>query len=369
MRARATGDAPVEWEKIHRIVLVRLRSIGDTVLMTPCLTALKQWRPTVHLAVVSEPLAAPLLDDHPAVDEVIVIERRGHLLGHTLERARLISRLRQKPYDLAVNLHGGPTATLLTALSGAAERLGYRGHRYSWMLTRRAPDPSVIWGRRCIHSVEQQIGLLKWAGLPLPAIPPPSLRVSESALQDVRRRLRGIRGPFALIHPAAAEESKRWSSHKFARVIRHLARCHDLPSVVIVARHEVHLAENIKGFATPAVHILSDLSIKEVIALTTQASLFIGNDSGPAHIAAATGCPTIVIFGSSNPDVWRPWGPAPHVVVRAEFDPQGARLPPAERIKHVRVEQVTDAADRLLAMLAAKTPPEGETVGEPVHGS
>lgn len=366
MRERARADAPLEWEKIHRVLLVRLRSIGDTVLMTPCLVALKQWRPTLHLAVVSEQLAAPLLEDHPAVDEVIVLDRRMNQLRDVVERLRVITTVRHQSYDLAVNLHGGPTAMVLTYLSGAPERLGYRGYRYGWMLTRRAPNPDVIWGKRPIHSVEQQIGLLKWAGLPIPTIPPTSLRVSEQALQSARRRLRhqGIRGPFVLIHPAATEESKRWSSHKFAQVIKHLARRYDLPSVVIVARHEAHLAENIKGFAASAVHTMSDLNIKEVIALAAQASLFIGNDSGPAHIAAATGCPTIVIFGSSDPDVWRPWGLTPHVVVHVASDPRGVRLPPAERIKHVRVEHVIEAVDRLLATLSLRDSADAEAVGE-----
>jgi ADP-heptose:LPS heptosyltransferase len=136
-----------------------------------------------------------------------------------------------------------------------------------------------------------------------------------------------------------------------------------------VARHEEHLAENIKGFAVSAVHTMSDLNIKEVIALAAQASLFIGNDSGPAHIAAATRCPTIVIFGSSDPNVWRPWGPTPHVVVQVAFDHGGVGLPPAERIKHVRVEHVVEAIDHLFSMSSVRDPADTKAVKETAQGA
>jgi lipopolysaccharide heptosyltransferase II len=335
-------------------LLIRLRSIGDTVLMTPCVTALKAWRPELQISVLSEATAAPLLEDHPQVDEVIVLEREGRWLSDGVSRWRVAQRLRERAFDAAFNLHGGTTATMLAALSRAPERIGYRGYRYSWLHTRRAPDPQQIWQKAAIHSAEQQLGLLKWCGVPIASPPPSSLRANEQAVASVHRRLRqmGLRGPFAVIHPAATHETKRWSASRFARVVQYLAAKHELPSIVIAAPHEGHITDAVKGFAGIAAHPVTDLTLKEVIALLRQAALFVGNDSGPAHIAAAVGCPTVVIFGASDPTVWRPWGAAPSAVVHTTRDHLGVPLPPHARIRHVRVEQVTEAIERVLASIA-----------------
>jgi len=356
VRSDRATHAELPWDRIRRVLLIRLRSIGDTVLMTPCLTALKTWRPELQISVLSEALSAPLLEDHPQVDEVIVVEREGRWLSDGVRRGQLARRLRERAFDAVFNLHGGTTATLLAFLSRAPERIGYRGYRYSWLHNRRAPDPSQIWQKSAIHSAEQQLGLLKWCGVPIASPPPSSLRASEQALVSVRRRLRqmGLRGPFAVIHPAATHETKRWSAAKFAHVVQYLAAKHELPSIIIAARHEGHITDAVKGFAGMAAHPLTDLTLKEVIALLRQAALFVGNDSGPAHIAAAVGCPTVVIFGASDPLVWRPWSTAPSAIVHTPHDHLGVPLPPEERIRHVRVEQVTEAIERVLASIAGE---------------
>ncbi len=348
------AHAELPWDRIRRVLFIRLRSIGDTVLMTPCLTALKQWKPELQISVLSEALSAPLLEDHPHVDEVIVLERDERGLRDGMRRWQLAKRLREQAFDAAFNLHGGPTATLLTYLSRAPERVGYRGYRYGWLHNRRAPDPPRIWQKAEIHSVEQQLGLLKWCGVPITTPPPTSLRANEHALMSVHRRLRqlGIRGPFVVIHPAATHETKRWSAYKFAHVVRYLAAKHDLPSIVLAARHEGHITDAVKGFAGMAAHPITDLTLKEVIALLSRAALFVGNDSGPAHIAAAVGCPGVVIFGASDPTVWRPWGTAPSAVVQATRDHMGVSLPPSERIRHIRVEHVIEAIERVLAAIS-----------------
>lgn len=343
-------DAVIDWTQVHRVLLIRLRSIGDTVLMTPCLTALKQFRPDLYVAVLLEKVSATLLKGHPQVDELILLDRTMNQWTDAAKRWHLIRRLRQGRFDVAFNLHGGPTATFLCCLSRARHGIGYRGHQYSFLLKHRAPDPEMIWQKREIHSVEQQLGLLKWAGLPIHEIPATSLYASDAALEHAVRRLSraGIHGPFALIHPAATSEDKRWPTPRFAQLIKHLARQHGLPSLVIGARHEAHLLDNLKGFAGRNASTVTDLHLKEVAALCSLARLFVGNDSGPAHIAMAMRCPTVVIFGASDHRVWRPWGETPHAVVRVETDLSGRRLDPSERIAHVSVEDVIEVVDRLL---------------------
>src|ERR1044072_2230764 len=160
----------LEWSEVDNVLLVRLRSIGDTVLMTPCLEALKTFRPEIKIAVVSEPLAAPLLEDHPLVDKLFIIE------ANFRSRIGLIKKLRHEKFAIAFNMHGGSTASFITRLSDANSTVGYAGHRYSSLLTARATAPDVILGRHEIHSVEQTLALLHWTGVPLPAFPQLSLR-------------------------------------------------------------------------------------------------------------------------------------------------------------------------------------------------
>ncbi len=227
----ASSGAALDWSLVRRVLLVRLRSIGDTVLMTPCLAALKSWRPDIRLTVLSEPLSAPLLEDHPHVDDLIVAPPG---LG---ARARILSRLRREQFDVAFNMHGGTTATFLTRLSGARRSVGYKGYRYSWMLDARAPAPDVILGRRLIHSVEQQLALLGWAGVPWPASGPHlSLAISGAAKASIKARLdeTGLGDArFALIAPSAAFEAKRWNAAGFAAVVDHFRDRYNLPSLVI----------------------------------------------------------------------------------------------------------------------------------------
>src|SRR5256885_11548099 len=103
------ANATSEWSRVQRVLLIRLRSIGDTVLKTPCLQALHEWQPSVEISVVTEPSAAPVLEGHSFIGQLFVT---GNGLS---SRLSLVARLRHEGFDLAFNLHGGTTAMLLTA--------------------------------------------------------------------------------------------------------------------------------------------------------------------------------------------------------------------------------------------------------------
>lgn len=316
-----------DWSAARNVLLIRLRSIGDTVLMTPCLEALKSWRPDLRIAVVSEPLAAPVIEDHPLVDHLIITEKS------LAARARLVRELRRTPYDIAFNLHGGTTATWLARFARVSCTVGYAGYRQSRRLDLRAPDPEVILGRQPLHSVEQQLALLHWAGVPWPLVRPQlSLGVSSQAESSVREkltaavahatRLRGLgepaRGRFAVIAPAAAFESKRWTAEGFAQVATHLRERWRLPSVVVAGPGQEPLANEVAARAEGAA--LCGLTLKELMALIGRSQIFVGNDSGPMHMAAALGRPLVAAFGSSNPNVWHPWTNSPYRLIGGRAD-------------------------------------------------
>ncbi len=331
-------DLP-DWSSVGKALLIRLRSIGDTVLMTPAIAALKAWRPDIEVTVLLEPLSASLADDHPLVNELIVVEKS------LPARARLIRELRRKRFDVAFNMHGGTTATLIAKLSGARYSVGYAAYGLSRLLTARAPAPDLLLGRSRIHSVEQQLALLHWAGVPWPdPVPRLTLRPSARAETAIRRRLdeAGLIKDFAVLAPAAAFEAKRWRAEGFAAAADYLGERWNLKCAVIAGPGQENLAREVAALTRSGARAVVGLSLKEVVALTHRASLFVGNDSGPMHIAAALGRPIVALFGSSDPAVWHPWGDSPYRIVGRRI---GAG---AVDIKNITDAEVIAAIDEIM---------------------
>jgi ADP-heptose:LPS heptosyltransferase len=296
----------------------------------------------MEISVVSEPLSAPLLEDHPLVDNLIIID------PSLSSRARAIARLRRSDFDIAFNMHGGTTASLIARLSGARRTFGYRGHRHTWTLTDRAPAPDAILLRDSIHSVEQQLALLHWSGLPWPTERPQlSLAVSEEAQARARKLAAEscISESFAIIAPSAATEAKRWRASGFAAVVEHLSERWNLSSIVIAGPGQEHVAREVSATARERPPVISGLSLKELMALTQRSAIFVGNDSGPAHIAAAFSRPMVVLFGSSNPQVWHPWTDSPYRIAQAENKDAIALIPESEVI--ASVDEVLEASAQL----------------------
>jgi ADP-heptose:LPS heptosyltransferase len=323
--------------------------------MTPCLEALKAWQPSVKISVVTESSAAPVLEGHSLVDHLFVT---GKALS---SRLSLAAELRSKAFDLAFNLHGGSTAMWLTAMSGAKHTFGFRGQRGSWLLSKRAPSPDVLLGRNAVHSVEQQLALLSFAGVPVPHHPRLSLSIDADASESARAKLISvgltpaslISGRFAIVAAGAAFESKRWDSRGFASVIDHLRNRWQLESVIIAGPGQEPLAGEVAGFSNSNPHVLSGISLAELKAVIgVFGRVFVGNDSGPMHIAAALDCPVVAVFGSSNPDVWHPWTNAPYRVLGGERGTPDNNI--RDSIDTVKADAVIEAVDQVLEPAATR---------------
>ena len=184
------------------------------------------------------------------------------------------------------------------------------------------------------------------------------MRSPDKGAKSISARLRaaalGETGtPFAVIHPAAAFDTKQWATERFARVADSLA-ARGLAIVAITASTEASVADKLKQHATSPIAAFTDLSLPEVTALLSKSRLFVGNDSGIAHMAAAVGAPSVVIFGSSNTTHWRPWAKAFSEVVVEELECQPChgyfceKFEEPECIKRVPVERVLASIERVL---------------------
>jgi predicted lipopolysaccharide heptosyltransferase III len=344
-----------DWETVERVLVVRLRSIGDTVLSTPSLYALKRFLPHARIDVLLEDWVAPVLMGHPHVDNIITVEK-----GRASSRLQIARHLRANRYDVVYNLHGGTTATLLTRATGAKHRVGFENYQYARLHNHLSPSSSFLWGREKTHSVEQQLALLGWTGVPVSDRPRTHLAVTEEAASTVSHRLgdAGLEGvPFVALHPAAAFATKQWSAEKFGQVAQELAN-RQLPVVVLTTPDQTDTVDELRRHTSGPVLSLSDLSLPEITALLAGARLFVGNDSGIAHMAAAVETPAVVIFGSSNRAHWRPWvsdapGAAAEIVFE-ELDCQPChgyfceKFAQPECILRVPVNRVMAAIDRVL---------------------
>ncbi|HEY0380375.1 MAG TPA: glycosyltransferase family 9 protein [Pyrinomonadaceae bacterium] len=350
---RPLAPARWDWREVRRVLVVRLRSIGDTVLATASLDALRRFLPDARIDVLLESWVAPVLEGFDSVDNVVTVER-----GSTRGRARVARLLRAARYDVAYNLHGGTTATLLTRATGARHRVGYASYQYNRLYNHAAPPSSALWGTEETHSAEQQLALLGWTGVPVSDRPRTRLAVTERAAASVGQKLRAARveeaRPLVLMHPAAAFETKCWAAANFARVAEDLA-ARGFQAVAIAAPDEGRVVSELAENSSARVVTFTDLSLPEVTALAARSRLFVGNDSGIAHIAAAVRTPSVVVFGSSNVAHWRPWASAPSEVVREELPCQPcpgytcAEFDAPECIRRVKVKSVLAAVQKVLA--------------------
>lgn len=333
----------IDWPKVRRVLVVRLRSIGDTVLATPSLIALKRFLPSARVDILLEDWVAPLLYGFEHVDDVIPVGRG------TKDRLRTAWKLRRTGYDVVFNLHGGTTSTFFTRATGARHRVGYSHYQYSFLYNHLLTSSSDFWDKPTTHSAEQQLALLGYVGVPVDDRPRTQLTVSKDALRSVEARFATIRQPrelleyvyeagsfqripempepgvtddiisnFALIHPAAAFATKQWSVEGFARVAEYLA-ARGIKRVAVATKAEGAVLASLANESRVPIVPFDDLTLPEITAIASRAKVFVGNDSGIAHIAAAVNTPTVVVFGSSNRDHWRPWTDAPNEIVYEEL--------------------------------------------------
>ncbi|HXG86596.1 MAG TPA: glycosyltransferase family 9 protein [Pyrinomonadaceae bacterium] len=344
----------IDWTKVNRILVVRLRSIGDTVLSTASLVALRRFLPEARIDILLEDWVAPVLEGFNAVDNVIQI--KGKNLSARLKTVR---ELRRNRYDVAFNLHGGTTATFFTFASGARYRVGFEDYQYNFLHNRLLSSSSDFWQKEFTHSAEQQLALLGFVGVPVSDKPKTRLAVTESAINSIEAKLaksaiRNSQSAIALIHPAAAFDAKQWATENFARVAEFL-QSKGFITVAVATPKEREVLENLKQYSHAPISTFDDLTLPEITALASKAKIFVGNDSGIAHLAAAVQTPSVVIFGSSNINHWRPWTDAPNEIVYAEKPcnhltgevRKGSENPKC--IFCVEVEAVCDAIEKVLA--------------------
>jgi ADP-heptose:LPS heptosyltransferase len=347
-----------------RILIIRLRSIGDIVLLTPALRLLKEWRPDLRISVMVEARFRELLQGNPTVEEIL-IPWAGTGVRKLVSRLAVIRELRRRGFALSVNLHGGPSSRQFVRWSGAPWRVGFAHYRGASLYNLLVPDAKILLHQQTVHTAEHQAAAFFYLGLPRQEIPRAQLfcAAGQAAWWEATRTSLEIPPgrAYAIVHPTALYKTKEWSPEGFARLGEYLESEAGLTPIYSCGPGEAAVVDAVEKAAGKRVRRLEGATLAQFAAALAGARLFVGNDSGPAHMAAALGRPLVVIFGSSSSPTWGPWPrPADGAAARVVQNPFDCNPCPGDRcykfarpecILSVTFDQVKSAVQELLAQV------------------
>jgi heptosyltransferase-1 len=287
------------------ILIVRLGALGDIVHTVPAAAALRQVFPEARIDWLVDARHRAMIDLITSVDRAVVLERPS--IASWMDVTR---RMRSAGYDVAIDFQGLMKSAVLARASGARRVIGFS----IWHLREKTARPfySEI-GRTGNghaaageHIIYKNLSLLGALGVRDDRVEFPLAEVESRALLDVRSALGGER-PFALINPGAAWPNKRWPPERFGEVAAFLHEIRSLPSFVLWGPGEEGLAGAVVERSGGAARVAPPTNLADVLALSRAASLMVSGDTGPLHIAAAAGTPTVSLFGPTDPHRNGPW--------------------------------------------------------------
>ena len=293
-----------------RILVIKLRAIGDVLLSTVVLPHLRAAYPAAKIDFLCEAAAADVVRGNGLVDSVVVFDpARDGSFG-------LISRVRTERYDLVIDLFGNPRSAILALFSGARRRVGYR---FSW---RRFCYTDVVEPRGgSVHNTQFNLDALRRIGIPAAesgAVP--TFPLTDEAEEHARNFFAGagIDGrPCFAFNPGGGWYTKRWESRNFGEIAARLGKEFDARCIVVWGPGEMSRAEEIRTASGDVAVPIPPSTLKQLGAILRRCAAVITNDSGPMHIAAALGVPVVAIFGPTNPLLQGPVG-SPSLILRKE---------------------------------------------------
>ena len=315
-----------------KILLIRLRLIGDVIFTTPIPRALKRVFPDAHLTYLVEPAAAPVVAHTPSVDDVMIVPRRRGA-QRIVDDGKLAWRLRQRRFDLVLDLHGGPRSSWLAFATGAPQRIGYAIKGRSWMYTTAVARPREL---RARHSVVNQWDLLEairlgpgdarrygagsWpGGAADPIRDAVEMPLDPAADRAIGRRLEaaGVDSAHELVvaHVSAGNPFRRWPEPHFTSVLTALAKAGPQRRIIVssgpsdreAANRITAAARTALGPDAGRIVAFGEFDLAELRALVGRSRLFVGGDSGPLHIAATTRTPVVGLYGPTLAERSAPW--------------------------------------------------------------
>lgn len=299
--------------KKENILIVNVNWLGDVLFSTPAIRAIRKAYPDSFIACMVVPRCKEILEGNPDVDEIIIFDeedRHRTLFG----KYRLITYLRSKRFDKVFLFHRSLTRTVITALSGIPQRIGYPTTKRAFLLTTKVEVPEFP-----MHRVDYFLNVPKAVGIE-PAGLSYEFRIKDEDRAYIREFLKneglaeGER--FVVINPGGNWHLKRWPTKRFAELSQRLVDIYNVKIVISGAESDIRLANEIaSGMKAKPIVSCAKTTLKQLGALFEIAKLIVSNDSGPMHIAVAMRANTIALFGPTSPEITGPYGDGNYAVI------------------------------------------------------
>ena len=333
---------------MRNILIIKLRYIGDVLLATPTVRAIKAAQPDVRVTMMVNRGTEDVLSGNPDVDEILVLDK-----GSLEAQGRLIAGLRRRRFDTVIDLTDGDRSAFLSWVSGAPVRIGFNDeHRWR--------------GKWYTHVVQSLSGIQHRIDRDLDALKPMSiqaglkdlvLRVTPEEVDSADQLLDqlGVQRSqsMVILQPGARYWFKAWPPERYAELADRLTSQYGCHVLIGGSSADLDLAQQIRQMAKSRPTIMAGrTTIKQFAAIAKRSVLFVGSDSGAMHIAAAVGTSVVALFGPSNPREWGPRG-GPAEILYKEIDCRICFHPTCTRgeencMRRISVEEVIAAAQKLL---------------------
>lgn len=334
-------------EGLRRILIIKLRYIGDVVLATPVLRALRDRFPDARLSMVVNPGTEDVIKWNPDLNEALVVARE-----ELSAQLQFLREIRRRRFDCVIDLTDGDRAAILAWVSGAPVRIGYNSEQRwrGWLYTRIVPIKVGT-----THMVEYHLAAVRALGFE-PNVSLPVLHVRAEHERAANRLLAELGvstgAKLVMIHPGARYWFRKWPADRFAAVADSLTKAECQVLVAGDVRDEPMAAAMLTATKSPPVSLVGRTTLLELAAVMKRCSLVIAHESGPSHVAAAVGAPVLALYGKGNPAIWGPRGRRV-VVLHKGVNCTACKHPTCIKgedscMKQISVEDVLEAAWRCL---------------------
>jgi heptosyltransferase-2 len=337
--------------EIRNLLIARNDRLGDWVLTLPLLEEIREAWPGIRLAAMAPAAVAPLLERCPEVERVLLSPGRS---WRGFRRA--VGEVRAGGYEAAVVVHPDLVDTLVVWAARVKIRVGngYRGYSVFYnrrVMVHRSPSDH--------HEIEYNLEYLAGLGLAVPtARREPRVEVTPADRARAAEVLaaHGLSpGEYVVVHPGSGGSSLNWSPERYRVLAAELARNTGFAVVVTGSEAEAELASSVAGEGRGRANVAGETDLGALLGLAAGAQLFVSGNTGPMHLAAAVGTPTVSLFAplrSGSPGRWGPRGSAAAVITPSGFECEkcpGARCPHYNCMEAISVEEVLMEVRRLLA--------------------
>jgi heptosyltransferase-2 len=347
------------WENV---LILQTSFLGDTVLTLPLISEIRRRFPVKKLSVLCLSASRELLQDHPAIDEIITYDKKSVDRGWR-GLHRTAARLQEKNFSVALTPHKSLRSALILYLAKIPHRVGFRESR-GWFLYHQRADRD-----RNLHDVERNLSVLRAFGFaPEECQRTIELPVNAAVQRVVNQKLRdfGIDedAPIIGLSPGSVWPTKRWSPDGYARLIQML-RKQGCQVLLFGGADDAAVVNDVQGqCGRAAVNLVGEINLRELPAAISRCSVFVTNDNGPMHIAVARRIPTVALFCATTPDLgFYPYSSNAIVVQRqlscrpcASHGGRRCPLGTEDCIRQIRPKMVLHAVEKLLRADVSRDP-------------